>query len=204
MNTQSDFPRQIREVSHDWIELPDGTRLAARYWLPVDASDNPVPAILEYIPYCKRDGTAARDEAMHPYFAGHGYASIRVDIRGSGESEGVILDEYLQQELDDCVEVIAWIAKQPWCTGSVGMFGKSWGGFNSLQVAALQPPALKCIITVDGTDDRYSDDIHYMGGCMNVSNPTWAFSMLQRVGRPPDPAAVGEGWREMWLERLGA
>ena len=137
MNTQPTFDRPIREVLHDWIPLSDGKRLAVRYWLPEDAHDNPVPALLEYIPYCKRDGTTARDEAMHPYFAGHGYASLRVDIRGSGESEGVLLDEYLQQELDDCVEVIAWIAQQPWCTGNVGMFGKSWGGFNALQVAAL-------------------------------------------------------------------
>ncbi|KRS18669.1 CocE/NonD family hydrolase [Roseovarius indicus] len=202
MNTQPTFDRPIREVLHDWIPLSDGTRLAVRYWLPEDAHDNPVPALLEYIPYCKRDGTTARDEAMHPYFAGHGYASLRVDIRGSGESEGALLDEYLQQELDDCVEVIAWIAKQQWCTGSVGMFGKSWGGFNALQVAALRPPELKCIITVDSTDDRYADDVHYMGGGMNVSNATWAFSMFQSAARPPDPDAVGENWREIWQDRL--
>ena len=128
---------------HAWIPLADGTRLACRYWLPVTALSDPVPAILEYIPYCKRDGTAARDEAMHPYFAGHGYAAIRVDMRGSGESEGVMLDEYLQQEQDDALEVIAWIAAQPWCTGQVGMMGKSWGGFNGLQVAARRPPALQ-------------------------------------------------------------
>ena len=197
-----DFPVSTREVEHELIPLADGVNLAVRYWLPEDAEANPVPAILEYIPYCKRDGTAARDEAMHPYFAGHGYAAIRVDIRGSGESEGVLLNEYLALEQDDAVEVITWIAAQPWCNGKVGMMGKSWGGFNGLQVAARQPDALKCIITVFFTDDRYADDVHYLGGCMALENPTWAFVMFPSMARPPDPALVGGAWRDMWMQRL--
>lgn len=199
-----DFPVQIREVEHALIPLSDGIHLATRYWLPVDAESKPVPAILEYIPYCKRDGTAARDEAMHPYFAGHGYAAIRVDIRGSGESGGVLLDEYLKLEQDDALEVIAWIADQNWCNGKVGMMGKSWGGFNGLQVAARQPPALKCIITVFFTDDRYADDVHYIGGCMALENPVWAFVMFPAMARPPDPALVGESWKDIWQQRLQA
>ena len=192
----SSLPHEIREVEHAWIPLADGTRLACRYWLPADAEERPVPAILEYIPYCKRDGTSARDEAMHPYLAGHGYCAIRVDMRGSGESDGLLLGEYLAQEQDDAVEVIAWIATQPWCTGAVGMFGKSWGGFNSLQVAARRPPALKAIITVYSTDDRYADDIHTMGGCQLLENPNWAFTMFGHNARPPDPFLAGAGWRE--------
>ena len=47
-------------------------------------------------------------------------------------------DEYTAQELNDAVEVINWLAKQQWCSGTVGMMGISWGGFNALQVAALQ------------------------------------------------------------------
>ena len=199
---RTDFPRTVKEIENFWITLSDGTRVAARMWLPDDAESKPVPAILEYIPYCKRDGTSMRDEAMHPYFAGHGYAAIRVDIRGSGESEGVIEDEYLPQELNDGVEIINWISKQPWCTGAVGMMGKSWGGFNALQVAALQPPALKCIITVASTDDRYADDVHYMGGCYLMDNPQWAMSMLLRNPRPADPVIVGEDWFDIWMKRL--
>jgi len=197
-----DFPCRVREVEHAWIPLADGTRLAVRYWLPDDAGANPVPAILEYIPYCKRDGTAARDEAMHPYFAGHGYAAVRVDMRGSGESEGVLLDEYLKQEQDDALEVIAWIAGQSWCTGRVGMMGKSWGGFNGLQVAARRPPALEAVITVYFTDDRYADDIHYMGGCLLTENPNWGFTMFGYTARPADPLLVGDGWRDAWMGRL--
>ena len=194
--------RPVREVEHGWIPLADGTRLAYRAWLPQDAGEAPVPALLEYIPYCKRDGTSARDEAMHPWLAGQGYACFRVDLRGSGESDGLLLGEYLQRELDDAVEVIAWLAAQAWCTGAVGMFGKSWGGFNSLQVAALQPPALKAVLTVCSTDDRYATDIHTMGGCQLLENPNWCFTMFGHNARPPDPALVGESWRETWLRRL--
>src|SRR5262245_31236444 len=140
------FPHPVRVVENLWIPLADGCRLAARAWLP--EGREAVPAILEYIPYRKRDYTRRRDEPMHAYFAGHGYAAIRVDMRGCGESDGLMLDEYLRQEQDDAVEVVAWLARQPWCSGAVGMMGKSWGGFNSLQVAARRPPALKAILTV--------------------------------------------------------
>jgi putative CocE/NonD family hydrolase len=201
--TISELPRLVKLIENTWITLADGTRLAARIWLPADAEEKPVPAILEYLPYRKDDGTVIRDRVIHEYFAGHGYASIRVDIRGCGDSDGLLLDEYLPQEQNDAVEVIAWIANQPWCNGRVGMMGISWGGFNSLQVAAHRPPALKAIITVCSTDDRYTDDCHYMGGCVLGSNLLiWASIMFAYNGLPPDPAFVGERWREMWLNRL--
>lgn len=192
----------VRTIEHFFIPLADGTRLAARLWLPEDAEARPVPVILEYIPYRKRDGTRGRDEPMHGWFAAHGYAAIRVDMRGSGESDGLLEDEYLQRELDDACEVIAWLAAQPWCTGSVGMMGKSWGGFNCLQVAALNPPALKAIITVCSTDDRYADDIHFMGGTLLNDNLWWGSIMLAYQARPADPLLVGEAWRAQWQHRL--
>ena len=196
------FPRSVREIETMWITLSDGARLAARVWMPDDAEKNPVPAILEYLPYRRRDGTATRDSLMHPYIAGHGYACVRVDQRGSGDSDGVLVDEYLAQELNDGVEIIAWLAKQKWCSGNVGMIGNSWGGFNGLQIAALRPPALKAIITSCSTDDRYADDVHYMGGCVINDNLRWASTMFSHNARPPDPSVVGERWREMWLDRL--
>jgi predicted acyl esterase len=121
------FPNAVRVIEHTLIPLKDGTMLAARIWLPDDAEQNPVPAILEYLPYRKRDGTYERDALTHPYLAGHGYAGVRVDIRGSGESTGLLFDEYAKQEQDDGVEVIAWLAAQPWSNGSVGRMGISWG-----------------------------------------------------------------------------
>jgi uncharacterized protein len=193
----------VRVVDPLWIELSDGTRLCARAWLPADAEERPVPAILEYLPYRKDDVTAPDDALHHPYFAGHGYAALRVDIRGSGDSDGVLTDEYSRQEHDDALEVIAWIAAQPWCSGAVGMMGISWGGFNSLQVAARRPPELKAIITACSTDDRYDNDVHYLGGCpLGYYLLPWSSVMLSFNARPPDPAIVGDRWREMWHERL--
>jgi hypothetical protein len=196
------FPRRVDEHEHVWIPMPDGVRLSARIWLPEDAESDPVPAILEYIPYRKRDGTRAWDDPRHRYWAGHGYAAIRLDIRGTGESEGVITDEYARQEQDDAVEAIAWIAAQPWCSGVVGMTGISWGGFNALQVAARRPPALKAIITLCSTDDRYADDIHVMGGALLAETFSWGSAFFHIMARPADPATTGAGWRKQWMERL--
>ncbi len=202
MKIVTTFPHSVREIENVWIPMSDGTNLAARMWLPDDADSQPVPAILEYIPYRKRDGTAYRDSITHPYFAGHGYAGIRVDLRGSGESDGVLTDEYLELELQDGVEILQWIAKQPWCSGHIGIIGISWGGFNGLQIAAKNPPELKAIITLCSTDDRYADDIHHMGGCLLGDNLSWASTMFAYNSCPPDPAIVGDRWREMWLDRL--
>ena len=196
--------REIEDLPDIGITMSDGTRLSARVWCPVDAGDDPVPAILEYLPYRKRDGTNARDALTHPYFAKRGYACIRVDIRGNGDSDGIMTDEYTAQELADGVEIINWLAAQPWCSGTVGMMGISWGGFNALQVAALQPEALKAIITLCSTADRYHEDIHYRGGCLLTQNLDWGAVMWSYSSRAPDPAIVGDKWRDMWLERLKA
>lgn len=197
------YPKEIQEIDHVWIPMSDGTKLSARIWLPVDAEENPVPAILEYLPYRKNDFTALRDSIRHPYFAGHGYASIRVDMRGGGDSDGILYDEYLKQEQDDGLEVLTWISKQPWFTSGIGMIGKSWGGFNGLQIAARRHPALKAIITLCSTDDRYADDVHYKGGALLASDMLWwASTMLAYNARPADPKVVGDSWRSNWLERL--
>ncbi len=202
MRRVTEFPRTVKIIENIWIPMSDGAKLAARLWLPEDAEDKPVPGLLEYIPYRKRDLTRHRDEPDHHYLAGHGYACLRVDMRGSGDSDGVLTDEYLPQELADGVDVINWIASQTWCTGKVGMFGISWGGFNALQIAGLRPKPLKAIITVCSTDDRYADDVHYMGGCLLGDNLSWASTMFARNSTPPDPEIVGDRWRDMWMARL--
>jgi uncharacterized protein len=202
MRTVTALPYDVKEDDHVWIPMADGVRLAARIWRPVAAEAEPVPAILEFIPYRKRDLTAQRDSIHHPYMAGHGYACVRVDLRGSGDSEGVLTDEYLETELSDAEQVLAWLAAQPWCDGSAGMMGISWGGFNALQVAARRPPELGAVVTVCSTDDRYADDVHYMGGCLLSDNLSWASTMFAYNSLPPDPAIVGDRWREMWHERI--
>ncbi|WP_245580346.1 CocE/NonD family hydrolase [Arthrobacter castelli] len=196
------LPRTI--VTEDaWIPMPNGVRLHARIWRPEDSTAAPVPGLLEYLPYRLDDWTAPRDSERHPYYAGHGYASIRVDIRGTGSSDGHFDDEYSQQEQRDGLAVIEWIAAQPWCDGSLGMFGISWGGFNSLQLASHAPEALKAIVTVCSSDDRYDNDVHYMGGAMlGIDMASWAGTMFAFNSRPPRPDVVGDRWVEQWRDRL--
>jgi uncharacterized protein len=197
--------RTVREIENTWIPMSDGTRLAARIWVPEDAVARPVPAIFNYCPYYARVFTRPGDDARFPYYASRGYACVRVDIRGSGNSEGRPQDEYVRQEQDDALEIISWIAKQPWCTGAIGMEGKSWSGFSSLQVAARQPPQLKAIISHCASDDRYLDDAHYKGGCVIADMLNWGTLLLAVQGQAQDPQVVGrERWRERWLERLNA
>ena len=198
---RDDLPHPVRVVETEWIPLSDGTRLAARLWLPEGAG--PVPAILEYLPYRLSDGTQAGDHQQMGWFAGHGYAAVRVDIRGTGNSGGIIEDEYSEQELLDGLEVIAWLAQQPWCDGKVGMVGTSWSGFNGLQLAARTPPALGAVVSYYASDDRYADDVHYRGGLViPMDMAQWANCMLSWNALPPDPAIAGETWREQWRERL--
>ncbi|MET9032320.1 CocE/NonD family hydrolase [Streptomyces mirabilis] len=192
------------ETTHEdlWIPLPDGTRLHARVWRPL--TDAPVPALLEYLPDRLTDRTAPRDWQRHPWYAGHGYASVRVDARGHGNSEGVPADPYGESERADGVEVIHWLADRPWCSGAVGMFGISRGGFTSLRIAALAPEPLKAIVTVCATDDPYDNDGHRLGGAvLAVETHARAATALADVARPPDPVHVGQVmWRDMWVKRL--
>ncbi|HLY50538.1 MAG TPA: CocE/NonD family hydrolase [Solirubrobacteraceae bacterium] len=196
-------PGAVRVIDNAWVELSDGIRLAIRLWLPVDANERPVSAVLDAVPYRKSDGTAIHDAAWGTYFAAHGFAFARVDLRGSGDSSGLLEDEYTEQEQRDNESVISWLAEQAWCTGSVGMIGVSWGAFAALQMAARAPEQLRGIVPIHGSDDRYADDVHYYGGCVSgMDMSQWATSMLAYLNQPPDPRVVGERWRELWLERL--
>ncbi len=191
----------VRLVDPVFIPLSDGVTLAARLWLP--AGGAPVPAILEAVPYRRNDGTFLIDHPRYSWWAEHGYAGVRVDLRGSGDSEGLITDEYLRQEQDDTLEVLAWLAGQAWCSGQVAMIGFSWGGFAGLQVAARRPPELAAVVTVNSVVRRYTDDCHYTGGMVNAHDMlSWATTMYAFDARPPDPAVVGERWRQMWADRL--
>ncbi|GAA1366477.1 CocE/NonD family hydrolase [Streptomyces beijiangensis] len=202
MRSVSNLPCETTEEEHVTIPMSDGVNLSARIWRPVSSDAEPVPAVLEYIPYRKRDLTSVRDSLHHPYMAGHGYACARVDLRGTGDSEGVLADEYLEREQADAEEVLAWLADQPWCDGGTGMMGISWGAFAALQVAARQPPSLRAIVISSFTDDRYADDMHYMGGAMLSDNLAESGTMFAYATCPPDPAVVGERWRAMWQERM--
>ena len=194
-------PHTVDVVEHAWIPMPDGVRLAARLWIPREAWTAPAPAIFEYIPYRKADMVRARDERNHPFFAAHGYACIRVDMRGSGDSEGHMPDMYAENELSDARSVIEWLAAQPWCNGRVGMFGTSWGGTASLQAGVDAPEALAAVIAVCATHDRYEVDIHHKGGCLLTDTFEWGATLPAILALPPT-RNVGEDWRERWEARL--
>lgn len=193
---------EVEIIEHIWIEMSDGVRLSAKIWLPVNARNEPVPAILEFIPYRKRDAYAVRDHCNHAWMAARSYACIRPDMRGHGDSEGIMLDEYSPREQQDTVEVIKWLAEQKWCSGNVGMMGLSWGGIASMQAAIKQPPALKAIIPVGASVDRYYDDGGYLLGGYAGQGLGWGGVMFGYCIRPPDPEIVGDAWRDMWFERL--
>lgn len=199
---RTEYPFDVETVDPLWITLSDGTRIAVTLWRP--RGEARVPVVVEMVPYRRRDGTVARDVEIHPWLAGHGIACARIDLRGSGDSDGDLADEYLPLEQEDACEIIAQLAAQPWCNGNVGMTGISWGGFNALQVAARRPPALKAIIANCATDDRYADDIHYMGGALLTEQEMWSNFMLVKKAMAPDPQIVGDAWRDMWMQRLAA
>ena len=181
-------------------------RLAGHFWYNADTAQagTRCPAIVEFNPYRRRDGTMIGDAKMYPWFAYNDYLCFRIDLPGSGNSEGVLTDEYSEEELLACVQVINQVAAHPSCDGNVGMMGKSWSALNALMMAARKdrPPALKAVIVCDGSDDRYNDDVHYMGGAMMFDNYSWPSSMWGWIAQPPDPAVVGDAWRAMWKARI--
>ena len=180
--------------------MEDGKRLAARLFLP---SELPAPVIVDALPYRMDDLTASYASEYERLCDEGGFAVCRLDLRGTGSSEGIALDEYDAQEQSDICAVIAWLAEQDWCTGKVGMYGTSWGGFNSIQVAMERPPALHAIVPIYASDDRYTDDVHYMGGILKaIDLVDWVIYMAAGNVLPPVPAVYGDGWREEWRRRI--
>ncbi|HEX6844535.1 MAG TPA: CocE/NonD family hydrolase [Actinomycetota bacterium] len=182
------------------IVAPDGVRLAATLYLP--DGEGPWPALLEALPYRKDDLTASyRPEYVR--FAEAGYAVCRVDVRGTGSSEGIATDEYPASERTDLLAVIDWLATRPWSTGAVGMFGTSYSGFNSLQLAIERPPALKAIVSIFASDDRYADDVHYYGGALKALDVLdYGTYMIAMNALPPVPSVYGDDWRDEWERRV--
>jgi putative CocE/NonD family hydrolase len=191
----------VNIIKNVMIPMRDGVRLAADLFMP--NGDGKFPAVLEYIPYRKDDLTSP-GHSYHHYFAKRGIVGVRLDIRGTGASEGYITDEYLPIEHQDGYDAIEWLAKQDWCNGNIGMFGISYGGYTSIQVAMLQPPHLKAISPMYATDDRYTDGDQYRGGAKRgiLSTCFYAASMVSMNALPPYPEYSGEDWARIWEEHL--
>src|SRR5271170_4588986 len=194
----------FKVIENEWIPMQDGVRLAARIWMPAQAESRAVPVVWEYLPYRLWDDLRWRDDKTGENLAPYGIAFVRVDVRGTGNSEGIITDEYDVPELTDGVQVIAWLAKQPWSNGSVGMRGISWAGINSLQIATMAPAELKAIMPMGCCDNRYTDDAHYQGGALTMGNVGWGAHFKTVMAGPPDPEIVGTQWEKLWRQRLAA
>ncbi|MCC6468308.1 MAG: CocE/NonD family hydrolase [Alphaproteobacteria bacterium] len=191
---------QVREVANVFVPMKSGLRIAVRLFLPADAETNPVPAILDFFPYRKSDFSCWRDSANYGYMATQGYACVKADSRGTGDSDGLQRDQFSPQYIDDAVELIEWIARQKWCTGKVGMTGVSWPAHASLMTAARRPPALGAIMPLNAADDRYLNK--YQGGCFLLYGVTHSAFMVSLNTRPPRPSVVGDAWRDAWRERI--
>jgi putative CocE/NonD family hydrolase len=195
-------PVRVEQVR---VPVDDGVVLAATLYVPDVPGGGPWPAVLESIPYRKDDWTLSRDWPLHGAFAAAGYVSCRLDVRGTGSSEGVAEDEYTEREILDNLAVIDWLATQRWSAGTVGMFGISWGGFSALQAAMRRPPALRAIIPACFSHDRYHVDVHWWGGARLIGESVyWPVEMVGENALPPDPERFGPGWHDEWLRRLAA
>jgi len=185
----------------EWFVTRDGTRLSAKCFLP--EGDGPWPVLLEALPYRKDDLTTSYADEYRRLRDEGDFAVVRLDLRGTGASEGLATDEYPLEEQTDLVDVIALLAAAPWSTGRVGMFGTSYSGFNSLQIAAERPPALGAICAIYASDDRYTDDVHYIGGTLRALDLVdYVLYMTAMAALPPTPALAGPGWRDGWRARI--
>lgn len=200
-----DTPLYLVEIRYN-VRIPvrDGLELSANLFMPAPREpDEKFPALLEMIPYRKDDWRYIADHQRMTYFAQRGCVGCRLDIRGTGSSPGLALDEYTRAETQDGYDAVEWLAAQPWCNGNVGMWGISYGGFTAIQVAKLQPPHLKAIVPMYATDDRYTDDVHYLGGCLTASEfAQYSVSQVAMNAMPPKPEYAGSRWAEMWKARL--
>jgi putative CocE/NonD family hydrolase len=187
--TQPSAPSYGIRIDEAWIALPDGVRLSADLYMPDGGkAGERFPVLLEYLPYRKAEGRG-RNYPLYSYFVQRGYVVAAVDIRGTGNSEGRLIPyEYSDIEREDGEAVIDWLSRQSWSTGNVGMFGISWGGFNSIQMALRNPPALKAIIAVDATEDLYQEDVHFIDGIIHVDS--WEMSQDLDNARPGAPGYV--------------
>lgn len=185
-----------------WVPMTDGVFLAITLYLP-DVSMGAQPCILEALPYRKDDMTSSHRPEYVRLRDEHAYAVARLDLRGTGSSGGRATDEYPAQEQRDLAEVLTWLAAQPWCDGNIGMYGTSYSGFNSLQMACERPAELKAIIAIYATDDRYTDDVHLMGGLRKwIDLVDYCHYMTPMNALPPVPSVFGPAWRDEWQARI--
>ena len=188
----------------EWVRIPltDGRSLSARLWRPANSAR--IPAILDIAPYRAFDIFRPVGEPLFSWWAAQGYAVLAIDTSGAGGSTGLLLDEYLPQEIDDAVAAVNWAAAQSWCDGGVGLSGLSWAAFTGLRAAGRAPQALKAMVLGGVSEDGWTTDVQNLGGATYAARVDWAGVMLMFNALPPDPKQFGVGWRDAWMERLKA
>lgn len=183
------------------VPLPDGTRLGASLYLP----DTPgrFPTTVSYYPYRKDDLIGAMFEHGRQVLAAAGYATLLVDFRGCGASEGVCTTTFdLRREGADGAAVVEWAAAQPWSDGNVGVWGMSYGGCMSLAIAAERPPHLRAAFPMFPSADLFSHFV-YPGGVPNcLSNGLRETFMLLMDLAPPTFDDPERDWQAVWRNRL--
>jgi uncharacterized protein len=172
------------------VVVGDGTRLSVGLRVPEEAyrgAAGRVPVILDCHPYRKDDIFSFRGMGLYEGFNERGFATARLDVRGTGRSGGSTPSaEYSRVEIDDAVSVIEWLADQTWCNGSVGMWGISWSANNTLLVAARQPPALKACIALHPADELFASDIHFIDGLLHYDLYELSIDLLNGVTPGPE------------------
>lgn len=166
------------------VTMRDGTAVAVCLAKPPGArAGQRFPVLFTTDAYAGPCGYFGR--AWYEDFVRAGYVVAYKHVRGTGDSDGTFPDkEYSDHELDDAVEMIGWLARQPWSTGRVGMFGTSWSGFNSMMVAARRPPALRAIVVNVGTDNFYHEDARFPSGIFHMDDYIMAADIML-VTTPP-------------------
>ena len=197
----------IEVVRNVLVEMDDGLQIALDLFVPLGGLTEhgpKLPCVLELIPYRKDSLRTPRADSWYASLPRHGYVVARADCRGTGGSDGVSTDEYTDREQRDGYQLVEWLAAQAWCDGHVNMIGMSYGGFTSIQVAALAPPHLTSVIPIDFTDHRYTTDCHHRGGSLRMWHDPCSYGsfMVAMNAMPPDPAASGSRWTSLWEDHI--
>ncbi len=189
---------------HRDVRIPTeepGVTLSGDLYLPV--VDGPVPALLTVSPYRKDASIGIPYDPELRWFAARGYAALLVDLLGTGSSDGVLRAPVDLADAEDGLAAVAWAASQPWCTGSIGMWGQSYGSMTAMGTATHNPEHLRAIVAVQGPIDPEWDSIH-PNGTRGGQCPVPTFGRLTLVDQllPPLEKHHSPQQQQRWRDRL--
>ena len=174
-------PSGLRRNTARYVTVRDGTRLAVDVWLPADASSGQrLPTLFRASRYF-RDidpgplervlrglGVSRYPDPDNEAMNAAGLAVVGVEVRGSGASFGQRAIELSTLEIDDLVEVLDWVVKQPWSDGQVGLFGMSYDGMVAELLAARAHLAVRAAAPLFSQWDEYANQLR-PGGLLNLA-----------------------------------